>query len=249
MALPKIDTPIFDCDLPSNNKKVRFRPFLVKEQKLLLMAAESTEMKDVIQTIKQVISNCTLDDLDIDSLPVFDIEFLFLNLRARSVGEIVNVKYKCNNIVGTHLDKEGIEQDKHCNHIVEMDINVLEIEPKFGEGHTTKIEITKDVGIVMKYPSYEMIEQMVGKEENQVVFELLLKCVDYIYDNESIYYSKDFTQAELEEFVDNLQQEHLDKIKTFFDTMPKVKKMVDFTCTACGYHEDLAIEGIQNFFV
>ena len=249
MALPKIDTPIFECVLPSNGKKVRFRPFLVKEQKLLLMATETTEIKDVIQTIKQVINNCLIDELDVDNLPVFDIEFLFLNLRARSVGEVVNVKYKCNNTIGTFVNKEGVEEDKVCNSIVEISVNVLDIHPEFGEGHSNKIEITDKVGIVFKYPTFEMVETISGDNENEAIFDLIMRCVDYIYDEDSIYYSKDFSKNELEEFVDNLQQEQLEKIRKFFDGMPKVTKTVDFTCKSCGYHEDIVIEGVQNFFV
>jgi hypothetical protein len=243
--LPKIDVPVYDCILPSNKKKVKFRPFLVKEQKLLLMAAESTEVKDVVDSIKQVVKNCILDDIDVDGLPVFDLEFLFLNLRARSVSEVVKVKYKCNNIVGQKEDGE----DKRCDNIVDIEVNVLEINPEFGEGHSNKIELTDKLGIVFKYPTFEMIESMAGKEENEVIFDLITKCIDYIYDADELYYSKDTTQDEVIEFIDGLTQEHLEKIKEFFDSMPKVKKTVAFDCKKCGHHEDIEIEGVQNFFV
>lgn len=245
MALPKIEVPIYDCILPSNKKKVKFRPFLVKEQKLLLMASESVEVKDVVDSIKQVVKNCVIDEIDVDALPVFDLEFLFLNLRARSVSEVVKVKYKCNNVVGQNADGE----DKHCENIVDIEVNVLEINPIFGEGHSSKVELSDKLGIVFKYPTFEMIESMSDKSENDIVFGLITKCIDYIYDEDQIYYSKDFSENEIFEFIDGLRQEHLDKIKEFFDTMPKVKKAVVFHCSKCGHHEDIEIEGIQNFFV
>jgi hypothetical protein len=245
MALPKIDVPIYDCILPSNKKKVKFRPFLVKEQKLLLMASESVEVKDVVDSVKRVVKNCILDEIDVDALPVFDLEFLFLNLRARSVGEVVKVKYKCNNIVGQNAEGE----DKHCDNIVDVEVNVLEINPTFGEGHSSKVELSDKLGIVFKYPTFEMIESMADKTENEVIFALIIECIDYIYDNDEIYYAKDTSKEELVEFIDGLQQEHLDMIKEFFDSMPKVKKDVVFHCNKCGHHEDIEIEGIQNFFV
>jgi hypothetical protein len=243
--LPKIDVPVYDCILPSNKKKVKFRPFLVKEQKLLLMATEATEVKDSVEAMKQVVKNCVLDDVDVESLAVFDLEFLFLNLRARSVSEVVKVKYKCNNIVGQK--EEG--EDKRCENVVDIDINVLEITPEFGEGHSNKIQLSDKLGIVFKYPTFEMVETMTGKSENDVIFDLIIKSIDYIYDNDEIYYAKDSNQDELIEFIDGLTQEHLEKIKDFFDTLPKIKKDIKFECNKCGHHEDITIEGIQNFFV
>jgi len=244
--LPKIDVPVYDCILPSNKKKVKFRPFLVKEQKLLLMATEATEVKDSVEAMKQVVKNCVLDDVDVEALAVFDLEFLFLNLRARSVSEVVKVKYKCNNVI----ESKGIdEEDKRCENVVDIDINVLEITPEFGEGHSNKIQLSDNLGIVFKYPTFEMVENMTGKSENEVIFDLIIKSIDYIYDNDELYYAKDANQDELVEFIDGLTQEHLEKIKDFFDTLPKIKKDIKFECNKCGHHEDITIEGIQNFFV
>jgi hypothetical protein len=244
--LPKIDVPVYECVLPSNKKKVKFRPFLVKEQKLLLMATEATEVKDSVEAMKQVVKNCVLDDVDVEALAVFDLEFLFLNLRARSVSEVVKVKYKCNNVI----ESKGIdEEDKRCENVVDIDINVLEITPEFGEGHSNKIQLSDKLGIVFKYPTFEMVENMTGKSENEVIFDLIIKSIDYIYDNDELYYAKDANQDELVEFIDGLTQEHLEKIKDFFDTLPKIKKDIKFECNKCGHHEDITIEGIQNFFV
>jgi hypothetical protein len=242
--LPKIDVPVYEAILPSNNKTVQFRPFLVKEQKLLLMASQGTDIKETIDSIKRILKNCVLTDIDIDALPVFDLEFLFLNLRARSVNEMVNIRYKCNNKI---VNEEG--ESKECTGHVEYDLNVLDIKPEFGADHNPKIMLSDKLGMVLKYPTFEIMSKLEASNENDMVFELLLHCVDFIFDNEEIYKSKDIPKEELVEFLDNLQQKHLELIKTFFDTMPKVKKDLEFNCPKCGHHDQITIEGVQSFFV
>ena len=242
--LPKIDVPIYEAILPSNNQVVKFRPFLVKEQKLLLMGSQATDAKDVIESIKQILRNCILSELDIESLPVFDLEFLFLNLRARSVNEVVEIKYRCNN----QLPGDTPEEPKTCNGFVTYKINVLDIHPEFGENHNSKIKITDNVGLKLRYPTFEMMRDIEGKTEDEVIFNLLVNCIEYIYDENSMYYTKDVERQEIEDFIDNLQQKHLEEIKKFFESMPKVKKELDFKCPKCGMEDHIVIEGVQNFF-
>jgi hypothetical protein len=241
--LPKIDVPIYNVELPLTKKKIRYRPFLVKEEKLLMMAMESDDFKGVLTTIKQVANNCILDEVDVDDLPVTDIEFLFLHLRARSVSEVVELNYKCNNTV---KNDEG--NDKTCNHIVKLDFNIFDIKPTFDEKHSNKIELSKDLGIVMRYPTFESVEQIEDVDDIQKVFSILATCIDYIYDADNMYYAKDVTKEELIEFIDSMSREQFEKVKTFFDTMPKLKKNVEFKCGKCGYSENIEVEGIQNFF-
>jgi DNA-directed RNA polymerase subunit M/transcription elongation factor TFIIS len=243
--LPKIDMPIYEVKLISNGKKLKFRPFTVKEEKLFLMANQGEELDNVVDTIKQVINNCVLDEFDIDSLPLFDIEHIFLNIRARSISEIVNLQYKCNNTVANEETKE----EKECGNVIKIELNVLEIEPIKQEGHSNKIEITEKMGVVMRYPSFETIKKFNAEDEADSIIKITVDCIDYIYDSDSIYYAKDFTEEELVEFVESMQAKDLEKIKFFFDTMPKMKKDVDFKCNKCGYEEKIEIEGIQNFFV
>lgn len=240
--LPKIDTPVFETKLISTGKKIKFRPFLVKEQKLLLMAYESDDTKETLNIVKQILNNCLLSKVDIDELPAFDVENLFLQLRARSVGETITLKYNCNNIVA---------EDKKCNGLVQFDLNLLELQASKDSKHTNKIEITNKLGIVMKYPSFNSIGIEDVSEENEVekTIELIAKCIDYIYDEEQIYYAKDSTKEELIEFIENLQQEDLERIQNFFLTMPKIKKELNFKCPKCNYEEKLNVEGLQNFFV
>ena len=243
--LPKIDVPIYNVKLLSTGKSLRFRPFTVKEEKLFLMANENEDLNSVVDTIKQILNNCILDEFDIDSLPLFDIEHLFLNIRARSIGEVVNLKYKCNNDV---LDEET-KEEKKCNNVVQIDLNVLDIQPEKQEGHTTKIEITEKLGIIMKYPNFETLKKFKDVSEADSIIKMAVNCIDYVYDADKIYYAKDSQEEDLIEFIESMQSKDLEKIKTFFDTMPKVKKDVDFKCNKCGHEEKIEVEGIQNFFV
>ena len=242
MGLPKLDTPIFETTLISTGKKIKFRPFLVKEQKLFLMASQSEDAKEVVNTIKQVLSNCILDDIDINSLPTFDLEHLFVQLRAKSVGEIVNLRYSCNNNVE---DKYG--GTKVCGGTVKIDLNLLEIKPTIDPTHSSKIELSEKMGIVMKYPNFNIVEKLNIQTQAELL-NLVTACIDYIYDEEQIYYAKDVSADELNEFIEEMQQTDLEKIQKFFETMPRLQTKHDFKCVKCGYQENINIEGIQNFF-
>tara|TARA_R110000868_G_scaffold292045_1_gene552576 strand:+ start:232 stop:972 length:741 start_codon:yes stop_codon:yes gene_type:complete len=246
MALPKIDVPTYETKLISNGKIVRYRPFLVKEQKLFLMAAQSTDEKETIDVVKQVLNNCILSDIDVDDLPTFDLEHLFMQLRARSVGEVVNLKYNCNNTV-----KDDNGEDKTCGGLVKFDLNILDIKPTIDGKHSSKIEISDKLGIMMKYPTLSLIKDAgdLINEDVDTVLNVIVNCIDYIYDAEQMYYAKDSTKEELLEFIENLQQEDMEKIQLFFSTMPKIAKELDFKCKKCGYEETITVQGIQNFFV
>jgi hypothetical protein len=243
MALPKLDVPLFEITLPLTKQKVKFRPFLVKEEKILLMASESEDTNATFLAIKQVINNCCVSEIDVEELPVTDLEFFFLNLRARSVGEIVDLQYKCNNKV---TKEDGVEDA--CGNLVKLKINMLEIQPEISPDHSNKIELSPKLGVVMKYPTMHMMENIDGDEIERIT-AVLLECVDYIYDENTIYYKKDITKEELTEFFDGMTRDQFAKVQKFFETLPKIKKDVEFKCTKCGYHENIAIEGIQNFFV
>jgi hypothetical protein len=241
--LPKLDVPIYETKLISNDQVVRFRPFLVKEQKLFLMAAESEEPKDTINAIKQVLRNCILDDIDVDSMATFDIEYLFLQLRARSIGEVVNLRFNCNN----NVTEKG--EEKKCGNLVKIDINVLEINPTKDQEHTNKIQITDKVGVVLKYPTFNSIDSNeIDSQDMQQVLNVIVSCIDYVYDDEQVYYAKDTKKEELIEFIENMKQGDLEKLSSFFTTLPKLKKDVQFHCDKCGYEEDIILEGVQSFF-
>jgi DNA-directed RNA polymerase subunit M/transcription elongation factor TFIIS len=242
--LPKIDVPVFETSLVSTGEKVKYRPFLVKEQKLFMMAMESNDPKDQVIAIKQVLNNCILSkNVDVEELPTFDLEFLFLQLRSRSIGENVSLSYNCNNFV---TGETG--ETKKCTGLVKFDLDLLELKPTVNPEHTNKIEITDKVGLVLKYPKFEDINANDNENELVKTIEIITKCIDFIYDDEQVYYAKDCKKEELVEFVENLQQDSLIKIQKFFATMPKLKKELEFKCPKCGYEEKLNVEGLQNFF-
>jgi hypothetical protein len=247
--LPKIDVPVFSINLISTGKEVKFRPFTVKEEKLFLMANESTDLKTIIDTTKQVLNNCIISEVDIDKLPVFDIEYLFLNIRARSVSEIINLNYKCNNDIKNEED-EGTHK---CSHVVQIDVNVLDIKPKNNVKQETKIQITDKVGMVMKYPNFDTVKKFEmgteGVDQSDIILKMTVGCIDYIYDDDQIYYAKDTPEEELIDFIEGMQSKDLEKIKNFFDNMPKVSKDLDFKCGKCGHEEKITVEGMESFFV
>jgi hypothetical protein len=243
MALPKIDVPVYEIYLPLSKLKIKYRPFLVKEEKILLMAMESGEEKTVVDSLKQIINNCCLQEVDVDNLPLSEIEYFFLQLRSKSLGEMVKLQYKCNNNV-----KNDVGEEKKCNNVMNFDVNVSDITLE-SEGHTNKIELTKKLGIVMKYPSISMAQNDNSENEVERLMNIIHKCVDYVYDEDSIYPSKDISEQELKDFIEGLTQKQFEKIKTFFETMPKLKKKLNFKCNKCSHEEEILVEGIQNFFV
>jgi hypothetical protein len=243
--LPKIDVPIYELKLLSSGKKIKFRPFTVKEEKLFLMASESSDVKAIIDATKQVINNCVIDEIDIDEMPIFDIEQLFLQLRAKSIGEIVNLRYRCNN----KIINEETKEEKSCNAIVDIDIKIDEILPKQQVPVNNKIELTENMGVVLKYPNLKVFENYDEGDESKTILETVVNCIEYVYDSENIYYAKDVMKDELIEFVESMQTKDLEKFKAFFDSAPKIQKNIMFKCPKCNYEEDVLVEGLESFFV
>jgi hypothetical protein len=242
--LPKLDVPIYDLTLPLLKKKIQIRPFLVKEEKILLIANESEDELTILTAIKQIVNNCCLtEDIDVELLPISDLEFIFFNLRARSISEVVELRYKCNNKITVG------EEEKVCGNMVEFDVNILDIKPEIPENHTNKIELTPTMGIVMKYPNFKILNTISAKSESEILMETTLACIDYIYDEDEIHYAKDVKKEELTDFLESMNRAQFLKLQEFFETIPKISKEVDFHCKKCGYEEKILLEGIQNFFV
>jgi hypothetical protein len=243
--LPKIDTPLYEITLPLSKQKIKFRPFLVKEEKILLMAMESEEEEAVILAIKQIVNNCCIDDINVDDLPILDLEYMFFQLRARSVGETIDLQYKCNNDIN-----EGGEERK-CNHLVKLSFNALEVEPELNVKESNKIELTPKLGLVLKYPTFGSVDELIENQKisaTELIIKTIVTSIDYIYDDENIYYAKDNTNEELLDFVDSLSREQFSQIQNFFENIPKLKKKLDFKCGKCGYSDTIEVEGIQSFF-
>jgi len=251
MPLPKIDLPIFEIKLVSEPNPIKFRPFLVKEEKLLLMALQTEEEQTILNTVKQVINNCLVDELDINKLPIFDIEYLFLNIRARSVGETVETTYVCRNITETGINEQGEEVGVECKHLMCIKINLLDIKPPIDD-LPTKIYITKDVGIKLNYPTLETfksVKNLILSEDAEQIYELVFDCTEYIFDSENVYYSKESSLEEFKQFLESLTQEQFDKILEFFNKLPTIKKDVKHVCEKCSFEHNLVLEGLNDFFI
>ena len=241
MALPKLDVPMYTLKLPSTGKEITYRPFLVKEEKILLMAMEGGDEKEVTTAIKQIINNCLVsEDVDVTQLAIFDLEYILLNLRARSTGDIIKLSYS----------KKECERENCKPSEILIDVNTIEIHKD--KNHTNKIEITKDVGLIMKYPDVNLISEYdissITENSNEKGFEIILKCIDQVYDADNVYSRSDYTDDELREFVEGFNKEQFEKVENFFETLPKMYKDVNFTCKECGYTEDFRLEGLASFF-
>jgi len=240
MALPKIDTPTYNLTLPLSKKNITFRPFLVKEQKNLLMAVESDEKESIEHNVRQVLMNCTLTKgIDIEKLPVIDIEFYFLNLRAKSVGEVVENKYKCNNQVN----------DKICGNIMESSLNILDLQVTNIKEDADLIQLTDKISIKLKYPEFSVIKR-ISKLTNstEIAFEMIADSVEYIYDGEQMYYASETPRKELVEFIESLNQQQFSKMEDFFSNLPKLEKKIEIKCSRCGHEHKLDVEGLESFF-
>lgn len=245
MALPKINTPIFELKLPSSGRNVKYRPFLVKEQKILLMAMEADSQSAMMTAIKQIIGNCSVDEVDVDKLPMFDLEFFFLRLRAKSIGEEIELNLR-------HPSGYN-SKNTECDHASKFKMNLMEVEVQKTIEHEDKIMLDEETGtgIKMRYPTAEMadaVEYDAEKNQLDLASDAIISCIDYIYDKENVYNKSDYTQAELSEFIENLSQEQFQKVSKFFDTMPKLKHTIKWKCAGCGQDEEVTLEGLANFF-
>jgi len=239
MALPKISIPTFEMTIPSTEQKITYRPFLVKEEKVLLMALEGKDPKETARALKQVINNCCLDDIDVNKLAPFDLEYFFLLLRAKSIGETIDLTYKCQN-------KKG---KTDCGNVIEFSVNIDDVKVIKNPEHTNKIELTDTVGIMMKYPALETIlVQNFDTESVDEILEVIINCMESIYDETSIYKMKDTDTSETKDFLEGLTQTQFTKIRKFFDTMPKIRYEDTITCNKCKKGNEIEIEGMQNFF-
>jgi len=251
MPLPKISLPVFELKIVTREDPIKFRPFLVKEEKLLLMALQSEDSQTILKTIKQVINNCLIDDINIDDIPIFDIEYLFLNLRARSVGEKLDTNFLCQNIVRTTQDDAGNEIPVQCQNLMEVSINLLEVVPPFVPTKPNKIQFTNTVGIQLKYPTigeFVDVEGLLFSEDNDQVYDLIMECSEYVYDETSLYYTKETTKEEFYTFLESLTQEQFDKILEFLQNLPKLKLDIEHKCGKCGFDHKLHLEGLNDFF-
>ena len=237
MALPKIKIPLFDVVIPSTKQNAKFRPFLVKEEKLLLIAQSGNTKTEMINSLKQVINNCVLldngKDVDIDTLTTFDLEYLFLKIRAKSVDNIVSLKY---------IDNE----DKKT---YSFDIALDSIEIQYDPNHTNKIKVNDEIGIILKYPTTSVIEMIDDENISQAdISTIMIKsCMDKIYDADDVYLVKESTEEELEEFIDSLNVKVFEEFQKFFESMPRLYYKIEYT-NSMGTERVIELTTLDDFF-
>ena len=237
MPLPKIATPTYELVLPSSGRKIKYRPFLVKEEKILIIALESQDQKQIANSIKSILSNCILTrGTKVEKLSTFDIEYLFLNVRGKSVGEQIEVMVTC--------PDDGKTQ-------VPMSINIDSIKVEKSKNHKTDIKLDDQFTLKMRYPSLnEFIKTNFNVDEMKVddTFELIASCIDQIYSEEESWTQQDCTKKELVEFLEGLNSSQFKEIEVFFETMPKLSHKVKVKNPNTGVESDIVLEGLQNFF-
>ena len=233
MALPKLNSVTYKLKLPSTGDSVKFRPFLVKEQKALMIAQESEDDKQIQDAFAQIINDCTFGELDAYSLPMFDVEYVFLQLRGKSVGEKVNLNLLCPDDEKTRVD-------------VEIDLGDVDIQ--MSKDHTNIIQLTKDISVIMKYPTLSDMEGFTDAGQVSSVFTMMKRCVSEIHDGETVYNKVDISEKELDEFIESMSTENFETFSTFFETMPKLQHVIEVKNPKTKKKNEILIEGLQSFF-
>ena len=236
MALPKLNTPTYELEVPSTDQKIKYRPFLVKEEKILLMAMESKDNAQIIQAVKDIVKSCTFDKVDVSAMPMFDMEYIFLNIRAKSVGEISKLKILC-------------PDDKKTYASVDLDLTKVEVQ--VGDDHTNKIELTDDMGLIMTYPTIDsFLDSGIETITANNMLDIIGSCVLQIYEKngEKVYQGKDQTKKELTEFIEQMNSGQFRKVQSFFDTMPKLTHTVKVKNPKTKKTSEVKLTGLNDFF-
>ena len=233
MNLPVLNTPTYEMEIPSTGEKIKYRPFLVKEQKLLMMAQESGDDESQLRTVGEIVKSCTFDKISHpEKLPTFDIEYMFLMTRAQSVGSKIPMTVTCPDDGETKVDYE---------------LNIDEIKVKKIDGHTNVIMLTDDIGITMKYPNLDMVKSFTNADENitNISFDMIRDCVENIFDKDQVY--EDMSSKDLQSFIEQMNTDQFEKVSQFFETMPKLTHTIKVTNPNTGVESEVVLEGLQSF--
>jgi len=232
MPLPKLETPTYTTELPSTGQKITFRPFLVKEHKILLTLTAADEV-EIARVITDLVDACTFKKLKINELANFDIEYLFMILRAKSIGETMDLVLTCEN----------------CNEKNDITVNLLHAKVDKNENHSNKIKLNDEISIILKYPKFEDVLKLFQSGTEVDTFELVVKSIKTIYTKDDVYEASEQTYEELSDFVNSMSKDQFEKLEDFFLTMPKLKQIIEKNCDKCGHPNKVILEGLQNFFV
>ena len=233
MNLPVLNTPTYEMEIPSTGEKIKYRPFLVKEQKLLMMAQESGDDESQLRTVGEIVKSCTFNKISHpEKLPTFDIEYMFLMTRAQSVGSKIPMTVTCPDDGETKVDYE---------------LNIDEIKVKKIDGHTNVIMLTDDIGITMKYPNLDMVKSFTNVDENitNISFDMIRDCIQNVFDKDQVY--EDMSSKDLQNFIEQMNTDQFEKISKFFETMPKLTHIIKVTNPNTGVESEVVLEGLQSF--
>ena len=236
MALPKLTTPTYELEIPSTDEKIKYRPFLVREEKILMMAMESKKSADIVQAVKEIVEECTFNKINISDMPMFDIEYIFLQIRSKSVGEVSKIRVLCPDDGKTYAN---------------LDLDLNEVKVQVGDDHTNKIELNNGMGIIMKYPTIDSFKESGIQDINASnMLEVIGGCILQIYEEEGkkVYDPKDQTKKELTDFIEQLTTEQFKHIQKFFDTMPKLKHEITVKNPKTKKDNKITLTGLNDFF-
>jgi hypothetical protein len=237
MALPILETQSYELTLPSADVKVKYRPFLVKEEKVLLQALESEDQKQIVTALKEIVSACTFGSLNVDDLPTFDLEYIFLQIRAKSVGEVAKLKVLCPDDKKTYAD---------------IEIDLTKVEVQVDDSHTNNIVIdeNKKIGMIMKYPTLGSVDPSMDftKEQTNKIFQLIGNSIYQVYEGDKIYNTTDYTKEELNKFIESLSTKAFGDIQNFYNTMPKLIHEVEIENPKTKVKSKVTLQGLTDFF-
>ena len=231
MALPILETPTYELTLPSTNKKVKYRPFLVKEYKILLTNIEA-DVGEISRVVTELVDNCTFNKLNVDKLPNFDLEYLFLNIRAKSISETADVIITC-----------------ECGNKIDHTIDITNLKVVKKENIDSKIMLTPEVGVILRYPRFEEMLEIYDNLDSVNILELVANCIDAVFTKDEYYESSDYSKEDLDKFVNSFTKKQFDLLEEFFRNIPKIVHHIEADCSECGKTNEVDLEGLQNFFV
>ena len=236
MALPILDTATYELTLPSSDVQVKYRPFLVKEEKILLLALESNDGKEIKKALKEIVSACTFGTINVEAVPTFDLEYIFLNIRAKSVGEVAKLKLLCPDDKETYVTKE---------------IDLSKVDVQVDDGHTNELQLNDKLKIIMSYPTIDTVDPNLNVKgmRTKQLFEMIAGCIHSIYDGETQHNVKDYSRDELNKFLENLDRQSFDKINKFFETMPQLRHEIEIENPKTKVKSKVVLKGAQDFFV
>ena len=242
MALPKLNTPTYELEIPSSDEKISFRPFLVKEEKILLLAMESGKQDDIIRAVKDIVNECTFNKIDISTLPMFDVEYIFLNIRSKSVGEVSKLKILCPD--SGPEDKDKVYAD--------VEVNLEDVKVQVEDDHTNKIDLGNDMGMIMRYPTIDSFKDTgITNITASNMLDVISTCILQIFEKkgEKVYETADQTQKEVNDFIESMNTKQFQDVQKFFDTMPKLKHTIKVKNPKTKKTSEVTLTGLNDFFV